>query len=67
MEEKIRINDSKNNSKIYKRIIFQRTKENYATIKPDVYRIDDIWCLDIKDLKDYGLENNRGYRYFKMS
>ena len=38
-------------------------KKNYATNKTDVYHIDDIWYLDILDLKDYGLENNRGYRY----
>ena len=29
----------------------------------DVYHIDDIWSLDILDLKDYGPENNKGYRY----
>ena len=28
-----------------------------------VYYIDDIWSLDILDLKDYGPKNNRGYRY----
>ena len=38
-------------------------KKNYATNKTDVYHINDIWSLDILDLKDYGLENNRGYRY----
>ena len=38
-------------------------KRNYATNKTDVYYIDDIWSLDILDLKDYGPENNRGYRY----
>ena len=38
-------------------------KENYATNKTDVYHIDDIWSLDILDLKDYGVENNKGYRY----
>ena len=39
-------------------------KKNYATNKADVnYHIDDIWSLDILDLKDYGLENNKGYRY----
>ena len=31
--------------------------------KTDVYYIDDTWSLDILDLKDYGPENNRGYRY----
>ena len=38
-------------------------KRNYATNKTDVYFFDDIWSLDILDLKDYVSENNRGYRY----
>ena len=38
-------------------------KKNYFTNKTDVYHIDDIWSLDILDLKDYGPENNRGHRY----
>ena len=38
-------------------------KKNYITNKTDVYYIDNIWSLDILDLKDYGPENNRGYRY----
>ena len=38
-------------------------KKNYVTNKTDVYHIDDIWSLDILDLKDYGPENKRGYRY----
>ena len=39
------------------------SKKIYATNKTDVYHIDDIWSLDILDLKDYGVGNNRGYRY----
>ena len=38
-------------------------KKNYPTNKTDVYHIDDIWSLDILDLKDYGPKNNRSYRY----
>ena len=38
-------------------------KKNYATNKTDVYDIDDVWRLDILDLKDYDPENHRGYRY----
>ena len=38
-------------------------KRNYAANKTNVYHNDDIWSLDILDLKDYGPENNRGYRY----
>ena len=38
-------------------------RKSYPTNKTDVYHIDDIWSLDILDVKDYGPENNRGYRY----
>ena len=38
-------------------------KKNYVTNKTDVHHIDDIWSLDILELKDYGPENNRGHRY----
>ena len=38
-------------------------RKSYPTNKTDVYHIDDIWSLDILDLKDYGPGNNRGYRY----
>ena len=38
-------------------------KRYYATNKTDVYYIDDIWSLDILDLKDYVPKKNRGYRY----
>ena len=38
-------------------------KRNFNTNKTNVYQIDDICSLDILDLKDYGPENNRGYRY----
>ena len=38
-------------------------KKIYSTNKTDVYHIDDIWSLDILDLKDFGPENNRNYRY----
>ena len=52
------------NIKIFKNEIYSKPpKRNYITNKTDVYHIDDIWSLDILDLKDYGAENNRGYRY----
>ena len=31
--------------------------------KTDVYHIDDIWSLARFDLKDYGRENKRRFRY----
>ena len=52
------------NIKIFINEIYSKPpKKNYATNKTDVYYIDDIWSLDILDLKDYGPENNRKYRY----
>ena len=52
------------NIKIFINEIYSKPpRKNYATNKTDVYHIDDIWSLDILDVKDYGPENNRGYRY----
>ena len=52
------------NIKIFINEIYSKPpKKNYVTNKTDVYHIDDIWSLDILDLKDYGPENNRNYRY----
>ena len=55
---------SQKNIKIFINEIYSKPpKKNYITNKTDVYYIDDIWSLDILDLKDYGPENNKGYRY----
>ena len=52
------------NIKIFINEIYSKPpKKNYITNKTEVYHIDDIWSLDILDLKDYGQENNRRYRY----
>ena len=52
------------NIKIFIKEIYSKgPKKNYATKKTYVYHIDEIWSSDILDLKDYGPENNRGYRY----
>ena len=52
------------NIKIFINEIYSKPpKRNYNTNKTDVYHIDDIWSLDILDLKDYAPEINRGYRY----
>ena len=52
----------KNIKKFINEIYSKSPKKYYATNKTNVYYIDDIWSLDILDLKDYGPENNRGYR-----
>ena len=52
------------NIEIFRNEIYSKPpKKYYATNKTNVYYIDDIWSLDILDLKDYGPENKRGYRY----
>ena len=52
------------NIKIFINEIYSKPpKKYYPTNKTDFYHIDDIWSLDILDLKDYGTENNRRYRY----
>ena len=55
---------SQKNFKIFINEIYSKPpKKYYLPNKTDVYHIDDTWSLDILDLKDYGPENNRGYRY----
>ena len=59
-----KIKMSQKNIKTFINEIYSKPpRRNYPTNKTDVYHIDDIWSLDILDLKDYGPENNRGYRY----
>ena len=38
-------------------------KQNLSSNKTYLNHIDDIWNLDILDLKDYGPEKNRCYRF----
>ena len=55
---------TKKNIRIFINEIFSKgPKKYYPTNKTNVYHIDDIWSLEILDLKDYGPKNNRGYRY----
>ena len=52
------------NIKIFINEIYSKgPKKNYATNKTNAYYIDNIWSLEILELKDYRPENNRGYRY----
>ena len=59
-----KIKMTQKNIKIFINEIYSKPPKKYnPTNKTDVYYIDDIWSLDILDLKDYGPKNNRGYRY----
>ena len=55
---------SQKSLKIYINEVYSKPpKKKYATNKTDVYYIDNAWGSDKLELKIYGLENNRGYRY----
>ena len=41
----------------------QAPKKSDVTNKANVIHNDDTWSLDMLDLKDYGPENNRSFRY----
>ena len=38
-------------------------KKNYPTRKIVYNHIDEIWCIDLADMIDYKISNNKGYRY----
>ena len=43
-------------------IYLKAPEKNYVINKTDVCHIDDNWSSDLLDLKDYGPQDNRGYR-----
>ena len=53
----------KNLKTVINEIYSRGPRKNYPTNKTNVYYIDNSWSLDILDIKDYGTENNGGYRY----
>ena len=42
---------------------FESTQKELRTNKTDIFCFDSIWSLDILDLKEYGPENIKNYRY----
>ena len=38
-------------------------KKNYPTNKIFYNHIDEIWSIDLVDMIDYKISNNKGYRY----
>ena len=46
-------------SEIYSRL----PNKNYETNKTMIKSIDDTWSSDLLDMNDYGIKNNKGYRY----
>ena len=44
-------------------INFRPSKKNYSTNKTIVKHIDDSWSMDLLDMIDYGVINNKGHRY----
>ena len=55
---------TQNTLKIFVNEIYSKPpKKNYPTNRTHVHHFDDIWSLDVLDLKDYGPENIRRYIY----
>ena len=49
---------------VFKNEVYSKPpKKNYNTNKTDVHHFDDIWNLDILDLKGFASEIVRGYRF----
>ena len=48
---------------IINQIYSKKPKHNYSTNKTDEFSNDNVWSLDILDVKDYGPGNNRFNRY----
>ena len=44
-------------------IYFRAPKKNYETNKTIIKHIDDTWSIDLLDMIDYSISNNKGYRY----
>ena len=38
-------------------------KKNYPSNETTIKSIDDTWSSDLLDMNDYGIKNNKGYRY----
>ena len=38
-------------------------KRNYPTVKIIYIHIDEVWSLDLVDMIDYRISNNKGFRY----
>ena len=51
-------------TKIFIDEIFSKPlKKNFSTNKTRIRSIDDTWSSDLLDMNDYGIKNNKGYRY----
>ena len=38
-------------------------KRNYPTLKIFYNHIDEVWSIDLADMIDYKISNNKGFRY----
>ena len=44
-------------------IYIKPPKKTYPTNRTIIKSIDDTWSSDLLDMNDYGIKNNKGYRY----
>ena len=51
-------------TKIFNDEIYSKApKKNFPTNKTIIKSIDDTWSSNLLDMNDYGIKNNKGYRY----
>ena len=54
----------KDSTKTFIREIYSKpTKKNFPTNKTIIKSFDETWSSDLLDMNDYGIKNNKGYRY----
>ena len=55
---------NKDKNKIFIDEIYSKPpKKNYPTNTEDYNHIDEIWSIDLADMVDYKISNNKGFRY----
>ena len=54
-------------TKIFNNEIFSRSHlRNYPTNKMIYNHIDEIWSIDLADMIEYKVSNNKGFRYISI-
>ena len=58
-----KLNEKNYHQDFFDEIADKPAKRNYPTNKTIIKSIDDTWSAGLLNLVDYGVKNNRGYRY----
>ena len=50
-------------TKLFIHVFYSSPKKNYPTNNLIYNHIDEIWSIDLMDMSDYGISNNKRFRY----